>query len=211
MTRTAFDVSDPAGPIAGFDICCFYIGGDTPHVWTRQQLVEQPARWRLPIWVTDHAADGEKQGQLCTAALDAIGCPRGVAVALDVETLRDPAMVNAFADIIHAHKRLTVPYGSPATLFYNPPRSGYWVANPTNQPHMYEHPHTVGTQWTWKGRSQSGQRIDESQFTDGLPLWDTRPVAPAPAPNPRSEALADLGTASSFIATAVKLIVNDWK
>ena len=210
MTRTAFDVSDPDHAIGGFDICCFYLGGMTPHPWTDAQIAAQQQRYRLPIWVYDPTRDPLDQAKAAVDRLVQIKAPRGITIALDLETRIAVAAVNAIADFIHGSGGFTMPYGSTSTLFYNPVRSGYWVADPTGVSHQYEHPHTRGTQWNWHGVADTGQRIDESVFDDTLPLWDTKPTTTPPPADPRTEALSELTTATGHISTAYGLIDNYW-
>lgn len=211
MTRSAFDVSDPAGPALGFDICAFYAWGNTPHVWTLAQLDAQPARYRLPICVPFPDRTGQEQARQFDLALTEFGCPHGVAVALDMEANRDPSLVNGFADQVHADDRFTIVYGSTGSLFYNPVRSGYWVADPTGSPHMYEHPHTVGTQYSWQGSGFEGQRIDLSLFTDGLALWDTKPGGGSSSPTGKVEVITDLQTIRRLADAAITTTLDYWK
>lgn len=212
MTRTAFDVSNPGGlSVTGFDIACFYGPGRTPHVWNDGQISAQPARFRLPICVLYADRPGRQQGVAFQAWLDSVKCPLHVTIAADLETLVIPQVLDDFADVIHSGGRFTMPYGSPGSLFRNPPRAGYWVANPTGTPHMYEHPHTRGTQWTWDGTGPAGLRIDESVFDDSLPLWDTRPVATPALPSWALEVIRELDTWQSQLHAAAVLIEHNAK
>ena len=205
MTRTAFDVSDPTHAIGGFDICAFYLGGMTPHPWTDAQIAAQQQRYRLPIWVYDPTRDPLEQSKAAIARLIEIKAPLGITVAFDLETRIAPVAVNGFADHLHAAGGFTLPYGSSGSLFYNPVRSGYWVADPTGISHQYEHPHVRGTQWNWHGVADTGQRIDESVFDDTLPLWDTRPAIPPPPATWETEVLTHLADAQSSIVAAMRL------
>lgn len=210
MTRTAFDVADPLKPIGGFDICCFYLGGMARHTWTDTQIADQKQRFRLPIWVYDPTRDPLEQAHAAIDRLVALKAPRGIAIGFDLETRVAVVATNGFADRVHASGGFTMPYGSSGNLFFNPVRSGYWVADPTGTSHMYEHPHVRGTQWTWHGVADTGQTIDESLFDDTIPLWDTRPAPPPPATDKKLEALQAIQSAAAQLNRADSLIQNNW-
>jgi hypothetical protein len=169
--RVGKDAAYP-GDLGG-DIACGYAGGAlATHAWTGAEWAAQSARWRLPIWVPDPAGNAAAQAADCLAALKALGVPKGVAYSLDMETSGAAGFVHEFAAATEA-EYLCVPYGSSGNVFSLPVRAGYWVADPTGQPHFYPHPGVVGTQWLFAGA------YDESWFTVTLPLWDTRPAKPA--------------------------------
>jgi hypothetical protein len=170
--RTAKDAAS-GQPLTGCEIACGYAGGASAyHTWTRAEWDAQPARWRLPIWVPDPAADPVGQAHDCLGALGALGVPDGTAYSLDMETSSNSVFVHAFAKVTEEHY-LCVPYGSAGNIFSLPPRSGWWVADPTGVPHFYPHKGVVGTQWAFT------PGYDESWFDDTLPLWDTQVKAPA--------------------------------
>lgn len=136
------------------------------HVWTEQEWQAQTARWRLPIFVPNTAVPPRQQAKACVQALNDLGVPAGKVYSLDLETAIAPDWVRQFADITHHAGWNCMVYGSPSTLFANPPRTGYWVADPTGSPHTYEYPLVRGTQYAWL------TAWDLSLFDDDLDLWE---------------------------------------
>jgi hypothetical protein len=167
IMRTGKDAAYPQGALTDCDIACGYMGGLlATHAWTPQEWEAQTARWRLPIFVPNTALPARQQAKACIQALRDLGVPPGNAYSLDLEAAIAPDWVRLFADTTHAAGWRCMVYGSPGTLFANPPRTGYWVANPTGSPHMYEHPLVRGTQYAWQ------TDWDLSLFDDNLALWE---------------------------------------
>lgn len=172
--RAGRDTANPDGDFtAGQDVACGYIGGMAEHVWTPEQWAAQTARYRLGIWVINPYVSPQLAAQQAVAALAALKVPAGVVFAADLETLAvPPGILDPFADEISRLSTFRVcPYGSTSSLFQHSPQAGYWVADPTGVPHVYDHPHVIGTQWAWL------DAYDENLFVpqSGLRLWDTRP------------------------------------
>lgn len=183
--RRMYDAAYPPASPPRTDAVAFYIGGDTPHVWTAAEIARQTARYRLPIYVRSNPGSHNPHSDAAAALrwLAQHGAPRGCAVALDLETAVDGPYVRAFDADIKAGGYVTVAYGSLSTIFNNPRTSGgYWVANPTGTPHI--HPGSVATQWAFD--SQLGHPWDLSDVTDSVPLWDTH----APTPPEETEMIA---------------------
>lgn len=210
--RTGFDISDPGSvAIEGFDVAGGYLGGATPHVWTKDQWHAQPARFRSCFWVLDAVRDPGRQADEAVAMMHDLAAPEGSIIWLDVEGLHQPAAVNAFANRVHAWKFFTGVYGQESTVFSNPPRSGYYVALFDKVGRLYEHPHSIAKQYADKAVVTGGLEADLSVFGDHVPLWDTRP----PAVNLRppwavsaidkiTASLADLQVARAEIAANAK-------
>jgi hypothetical protein len=166
--RTAKDAAFPPGALHDCQVAAGYIGGLLAcHVWSAHEWGVQTARWRLPIFVPNTAVPPRQQAKACIQALRELKVPEGKVYGLDLETAVAPEWVGTFADITHQAGWHCMPYGSPSTIFRNPPRAGYWVASPTGTPHMYEHPNVRGTQYAWL------HDWDLSVFDDDLALWDT--------------------------------------
>lgn len=172
---TFYDAAYPPASPPATDGVAFYIGGDTPHVWTRAEVDAQPARYRLPIFVRSHPAQASAADDVAAAVaqLAHIGAPRGCLVAWDSETSADPAYIHAVYDLLTRAGYKLIDYGSQSTLFGNNcPNGYYWGADWTAEPHIAGRER--GTQYA------PGSQWDLDLFTPGLPFWDTH--APAPVP-----------------------------
>src|SRR5713101_1304048 len=106
---------------------------------------------KLPIWVrSDPAA--------VVAAPDAFAAlerlfelkvPRGVTVALDLETAVSFEYVRMFHRVMRWAGYYVWVYGSASTIFDNPHADGYWVADFAGKgPFMYNHARVRSTQYT---------------------------------------------------------------
>lgn len=182
MTRQMYDASTPpAVAPPGCDAVAFYIGGDTPHVWTDAEISRQKMRYRLPIWVRSipaGLAEGTAEGNAAVAWARAHKQPKGTLIALDYETAVNDVYLAAFDRVVVTAGYLTTLYGSLSTVEHNTkPSGGYWTADWTFQPHL--DPGAGETQWTDKGADGT----DLSLVSDSAPLWDTQP-APTPTPTP---------------------------
>ncbi len=183
------DISDPGGQvIAGTDLVAFafYLGGATPHVWTRKQIDAQALRWAVPVWVYDQARptadDGHADGQDAAAALHQMGAPPGVGIRVDMETSVNVAYLRAFRSAVNAGGYWYGTYGSASTVFANPPGGcGYWVADWTGSPFMYPDSRVWATQYA--DAQQAGTPWDWSELVDTSHCWDRRPPAPPPPPD----------------------------
>lgn len=189
-TLSFYDAAFPPSPApSGFDGVAFYIGGDTPHVWTLAEINAQRARYRLPIFVRSNPPGPGADADVAAALrqLHAIGCPRGnTLVAWDMETAADgPYIQQVYTDMRAAGYTLLV-YGSLSTVAGNRNPDGlYWGADWTNRPGLQ--PGTVMTQWV------SRAVIDVSTAEAVLPFWDTQP-GPPPASNWTETMIATLPT-----------------
>lgn len=186
-TLTFYDAAfPPASEPPGCDGVAFYIGGDTPHVWTLAEIEATSERFRLPIFVRSdpEAANVAIDVSVAISRLEAISAPRGCLVALDSETSVDVNYVAQFYYELRAAGYTLIDYGSVSSVFGNQiPDGYYWGAHWTNRPGV-----EAGTQMTqW----ESFDAYDESTALATLPFWDTglqTPVpAPAPTPTPQQE------------------------
>src|SRR5271157_4582084 len=97
--KRIYDSAWPATNPPPWLVSAFYLGGDTPHVWTTAEIDAQPARYRLPIWVyngADGALGGVSDAAHALAKLHTLKVPPGVAVVLDTETSVLPDYIRAF-------------------------------------------------------------------------------------------------------------------
>jgi hypothetical protein len=208
--RSGFDTSDPGlVHLTGFDVAGGYLGGNTPHVWTRQQWDDQPARWRAPLWTPWPTVDPVQQGLNVAAALHDLGAPAGCIVFLDMEGTVNAALVNAIAAEVNKGGYIVGVYGSESAVFGNPPRSGYWVALWDGIAANYEHPHAIGKQYRGNVSDKSGVTVDLSAWSDAAPLWDTRPVTPPALPSWAQSAVSDLNLAAQQLAAVRSAIQSN--
>lgn len=159
----------PQPPPTGFDGVAFYVGGDTPHVWSVAEIQAQPVRFRLPIFTRSNPPGPGVASDVAAAVtrLREIGAPKGCLVAWDSETSVDPAYIKAVYFALKAEGYTLIDYGSMPGVFGNDNPDGYyWGAQWTNVPHIA--PGDVMTQW----RSLSS--YDESSSQPVLPFWDTQ-------------------------------------
>ena len=153
MTVKMFDAAYPPGEaseVADYQVCAGYIGGDTPHVWTRAEWERFSHMHKLPIFTRSDPGSANAAGDAFAALrqLHAIGASAGIPFALDFETQVNAGYVDAFYDVVRsAGFRLWV-YGSASTVFGNPACNGYWVADYAGRgPFMYEHDDVRATQY----------------------------------------------------------------
>ncbi|HEU5331833.1 MAG TPA: hypothetical protein VFU73_03700 [Actinocrinis sp.] len=175
MTRRLYDASSPP-PDPHLDVCGFYIGGDTPHVWSDAEIAGQSARWRLPIYVCDNPGqrDPASDAGAAVAWLRSHGVPPGCALALDFETAVNGGYVTAFDKVVRSAGWTLLLYGSLSSVTQNPrPSAGYWTASWTGAAHLDAG--AAATQYI--SDTQLGRPYDLSEVSDALVLWDTRPSA----------------------------------
>lgn len=179
MTDTLLTMGDSSSPEAGaeysheVDIWGFYIGGDTPDIWTLAQIQALKSRYRLPIFTR---SDPEKSGVSLSSDIDkaiawakSVNFPKGKTMALDLETAIDAPYVSGFDSAIVSGGWRLAAYGSKDYLFHNPkPSGGWWVADYTKVPHLY--PGCLMTQYI--PDSDLGKPYDLSSVSPLVPLWD---------------------------------------
>jgi hypothetical protein len=185
MTLKWLDASTPPATYpVGYDGLAFYIGGDTPHVWTLAEVRACPYRYRLPIFVrSDPNALGITAVSDVSQAVPMLkmyGAPLGTLVAWDSETSVDPQYIQAvYAALLAAGYKL-IDYGSQDFVFGNKNPDGYyWGADWTNVSHL-----TAGDVMT-QYDSLAGWDESVSGNAPVLPFWDTRPVPPPVVPVPQ--------------------------
>ena len=185
MTVYMGDMSDPGTIKIDEDVVGFYIGGDTPHVWTLAQIEMQTARYRHPIWVYNPAKPGTDNGIIdghkAVIQCQALKIPSGVAISLDMETHADPAYVNAARSVIASSGYWTSVYAS-LDYIKSQPRwgDGYWIADWTGSPpDPADLP--AGT-WACQYKpAGDGVPWDTSIVWSTAHLWDTQGINPTHA------------------------------
>lgn len=200
QTRLMRDTSNPAGKDIGAQVAAGYLRSATPHTWTTTDWQAQSARWLLPIYVPDNPNTGQAEGIAAADELRALGWPTGTTVGWDLETHQWQGEVTAAAAVLALAGYHLMPYGSTSTLFTNPPVAGYWVADWTNQPHLYPHAGVVATQYQAGVTMANGVVADLSLIVASVPLRDAHPL-PGPGTG-----LADLHMAAGHLITAGQLL-----
>lgn len=197
MTHLAYDAETPnPNGIAGTDTVLIYIGGDAAHVWTDQEIAEQPERWRLPTFVRDFSGvDPNRDGAVAISWLQTHNVPKGSSVVLDLEGLIDPPYVTGFGNDLHAAGYHVLPYGEGHSLFSNPQLDGYFLSEPGA---TAIDPRCVATQFQFSGS------YDLSWIAASVSLWDTQP--PSPPPPPPQESSMPVSPLVSFRASQQDII-----
>lgn len=167
-----------------------YVGGSNAfRIAPDAELRRVAAGLVLPIWVPSPWIDNPRQVAFQVAArLEQLGIPRYArpyrAVMIDLETWADPTWLEAFAARFISQGYDTIPYGSPSSIFSQPHRLGYAVASPTGNPHMYQHPNVIITQYAWDLRAADGTLYDG----DLALSWVARHLGPIRIPAPPLDA-----------------------
>lgn len=169
-----YDAAYPPGtPPAGDTVVLGYLGGDTPHAWTKGEWDTQPARYRIGIWTRSNptgSGQGNAEGIAAAAAWQALGATPGSLIGLDFETAINGPYVTAFDAAVTAAGFKVALYGSTSTLFQNPkPSGGYWPADLTGIPHLY--PGTLLTQYAFESA------WDDDTISAAAVLWDTAAIS----------------------------------
>ena len=168
-----YDAAFPPVNQPNTDGVAFYIGGDTPHVWTQAEINMQKARYRLPIYVRNIPPwNAATDATVILARLKAIGAPKGCSVVIDLETVVQSAYVAALNAAIRQGGYHLMKYGSSGNINSNPPTDGgTWVDIPEAKPATLP-PGCIGVQYADPGP------YDLSVFSELISLWDTKPPAP---------------------------------
>jgi hypothetical protein len=186
----AVDVHLPRGT-------AFYLGGDTPHVWTLAQFKAQTNPYRLPLWVANPnkltAAQGAADGRAAAAAaLDVFKMPvhQALMIGLDMETWQSVAYSRAFRDAVVAAGYWYTPYGSWSSVRGNYVGTcGYFSADWTDAAHV--DPDCWATQYA--SDTQLGKPFDLSAVASWAHVWNVSTPAPKPVPGWQVGVVDDLG------------------
>lgn len=150
----AFDASTPPGvPYPGAAAVMGYIGGNTPHVWTRDEWRRFAALVQFPIWVGVFEADPVGHARQAVSAARALGWspnpPSGNrrGIIIDYETEVNQAWIDSFAAVVWAAGYETFVYGSESTITGNPPKEGRWIALYNGLANLPDIPYAVAHQY----------------------------------------------------------------
>ena len=171
---TMWDASNLPDPQPTTPVAAFYIGGDTPHVYTDAQVAAIRARYGLPIWTCyDAANDGVVEAERALAWLHRRNWTRGTEVALDTEELVIPEFISQFNTVITQSGYLVLHYESKSSDGGNPATSGgRWSADWTGIAHL--RPGDVATQYV--PDSWLGEPYDLSVIVTAAPLHQLTPL-----------------------------------
>jgi hypothetical protein len=161
----------PSKPYPGCDAVAGYIGGNTPHVWTRDEWNRASNNGRLPmlpIWVGFGEADPVGHARQAAAAAVARGwvphhSPRWRAIVADVEAVSETAWLEEFGHQLQLEGFLCWPYMSATALPSDPPGYQVWLAQWSNAGTVPAIHDVIGHQYAhdlpWDGTS-----VDLSAF-----------------------------------------------
>lgn len=176
---TSYPTAWGGQPVVGWG---FYIGGDTPHIWSDEEIAALPYRFWLPIYTRSDPAgrNGLEDAQGPIAWLRAHHAPSGSLIQLDYETAVNSRYELDFDAAMRAAGYRMELYGSAATVVSNAvPSGGYDEAAWTGSDYT---PASTADQFVDVGS------FDLNDFRPTAPLWDTRPApAPQPVPAPQEE------------------------
>lgn len=173
-TETGYDAAWPPAHPPQTAVVEIYMGGDTPHPWTDQDIASQQAKYGLPVWVRSNPPGPGVQADVFDALawLKQHSVPKGCCIMLDLETAVAPDYVLPFGRALQAAGYKVLPYGSRSTLYQNPKLDGYVDADPAaawdNKLSTVVDPGNVGTQWWYAGI------YDLDTFDSSLTFWQLR-------------------------------------
>lgn len=169
----------------------FYIGGDTPHIWTKDQITRPSNDYRLPIWVYDPIRSGATYGQrdgvkAATICLN-LGMPKDkqLLICLDMETYIDESYTSAFHDAVVAAGYWYTVYESESIQNSRNVTGtvGPWSASWDGKPHI-----DAGAWATQYADSKMlNHPFDISAVSSFNHLWNIRNTEKPPAPIPLPE------------------------
>lgn len=181
--QLGFDAAHCPNPVPpGYRWCMVYAGGSSAtHAWDDQELQLVAHLPRLPVWVPTPGSDNpHTAAEQLIDWLAAHGVPAAtqptdprVHVMWDMETGKepDPTWANLAADDLDQAGYSNLVYGSKATLFGQPRRDGYVVADPTGVAHLYPRPGVRATQYAFDVQTPGGtidQDAMERDLVSGL-------------------------------------------
>lgn len=187
----------------------FYLGGNTPHVWSPEQIDTQTNRYRLPIWVYDPAhtgaANGTADAKKAIQRLVNLGAPKGIRVVYDMETWVDKEWSNAFCETIEADGYLGTAYGSKNTIIQNHiGKGGLWDADYGDGVTVRIHINQGSWATQYADSKMLKTNFDMSALSDTSHLWDMSAAPPPQTPVPVSMSLHVTYSDSSVKVTDLK-------
>jgi glycoside hydrolase-like protein len=146
----------------------YYGGPNAFNVWAPRDWARFHGNRKLPIWVGGQ--HGPREAEKAIEALHALGVPKRVYTALDMEGRVDDLYVNNFGQALQAAGYKVWVYGQASTVFGNPRLNGYWVADFAGKgAFMYNHRHVRATQYA-TGPDYDSSTVRDWTFNSG-PWW----------------------------------------
>lgn len=171
--RWMYDAATPPPKPPHWHVAAGYIGGDTPHVWTRAEWDAQWSPCRLPIFVhtgADTSADAEADARSIVDALHRLRVPRNASVVVDTETGIYHTYLTVLSERLWAQRYSLINYGSLSFVTQNArTHGGRWAADWTGAPEMAPGDDIVATQCI--SAAQLGRPYDMSVIDGNVPLW----------------------------------------
>jgi hypothetical protein len=151
--RLMYDAAyPPTAPYLNAAAAAGYLGGNTPHAWTRGEWNDQAGMRYCPIWTGYLEDDPAQHANDAVTTAEALGwkaftLPRRI-IALDFEGEIDPAWVNTYADVVEHLGFDTVPYLSiSAWQGGDPTRFSWWLPDWNGVPDLPAYPDVIGHQY----------------------------------------------------------------
>jgi len=175
--RYMYDASIPPLEPPHWYACAGYIGGDTPHVWTKAEWDAQPTVKRLPIWTAAGRPDTEQAGQEdggnILHALRDLGVPAGVTVALDMETEVKPIYAETVGYALAINSYHLLVYGSFSYVTKYPTIfPSLWAADwSDSEQEAVDQAEGRIVAVQWRSAEEIGREFDMSLIEQTVPLW----------------------------------------
>lgn len=174
MLITMFDASrPPATPYPGARAVAGYVGGLTPHIWTRAEWLRFAHLRQLPIWTADFRQDPKFSANTAADAAEALGWEAhrpGTwrAVVVDGEAVIDMPWVEAFGDELQVRGFLCWPYLSLSAAAGDPPTFSLWAADWDGFAGLEGGPDVIGHQY--RANVQWGGTVVDLSVFEGAVL-----------------------------------------
>lgn len=193
-TVTILDSSTPPVFLEGAEGLYFYAGGDTPHVYSAEEVNARKPRYIVPAYVRSDMSvvAPDVDARVFVAQLENVyKFPKNKLWSLDVEGEVNREWVTAFFQEMQKHGYdWGIIYSDKNALGKN---GNYWeyVADWTGAPHLY--PGTKATQWLHTNN------YDIGEFDASLPLYQLNPPAAGKPPAPTFTTNAEARAANAIV------------
>lgn len=142
----------PASPYPGARCVAGYIGGRTPHIWTRAEWARFSDHYQLPIWTADFGQDPARSAGAAADAAEALGwiahhSPAWRAIVVDGEAVIDEPWIRAFGRELQVRGFLCWPYLSLSALAGDPAGFTVWLADWDGFPGLEAGPDVIAHQY----------------------------------------------------------------